>query len=191
MNRRSYLKYISILGGLGICSFSVFKWVELNTHLDPAQLQRKKDIISELAEIIIPETDTPGAKSAHVEDYIIKVLLNCTDIMKQNKFFAGIQGIEEYSLRKYGKEFLNCSTAEKKAVFEYAANHSGFSYRILNRINKKFFGESFYLTLRDLTIEGYCMSKPGATQGLAYDYLPVNYDACVVLKPNQKSWATK
>ncbi|MBB2148414.1 gluconate 2-dehydrogenase subunit 3 family protein [Pedobacter gandavensis] len=191
MNRRSYLKRIVVFGAVGVSSFSIFKWTELTRKVDPATLWSKKDMIAELAEIIIPETETPGAKSANVADYIVKVLLNCMDIKKQNKFCAGLDRVESYALDNYGKPFMNCTANEKQAVFEYIASHSGFSYRILNRINKKIFGESFYLTLRDLTIEGYCMSKPGATQGLAYDYIPGNFEACTILKPNQKSWATK
>lgn len=191
MNRRSYFKRILVLGALGGASFSIFKWKELTRQVDPVLLWSKKDLVAELSEIIIPETDTPGAKSANVADYIIKVLINCMDIKKQNKFCSGLELVESHSMRNYGKSFLNCSDQEKQTVFEYIANHSGFSYRILNRINKKIFGESFYITLKDLTIEGYCMSKPGATQGLAYDYIPGNFEACIKLKPNQKSWATK
>lgn len=191
MNRRNYLKRIVVLGAVGVSSFSIFKWKELTRTVDPAALWSKKDIIAELAEIIIPETESPGAKSANVADYIVKVLLNCMDIKKQNKFCSGLELVEAHALRSYSKSFINCNGQEKQAVFEYIADHSGFSYRILNRINNKIFGESFYLSLRDLTIEGYCMSRPGATQGLAYDYIPGNFEACTILKPNQKSWATK
>lgn len=179
------------MAALGLSSLSVFKWMDLNKPVNPTLLWKKKDIISELAEMIIPETDTPGAKSAAVPDYIIKVLINCMDVRKQNKFFSGINDLEAYSIDNYGKNFLDCSVTERQEVFEYFVDHAGFSYRILNRINNKFFGEPFLLTLRDLTIEGYCMSQKGATQGLAYDYIPVNYNACIPLQPNQKSWATK
>jgi hypothetical protein len=61
---------------------------------------------------------------------------------------------------------------------------------MLNKINKKLFGESFFFKLKELTIEGYCLSQPGATIGLAYDYIPGKYEGCTPLKPNQKSWAT-
>lgn len=191
MNRRSYFKRILVLGGLGVSSLSIFKWIALTREVDPAYLWNKQDVIAELAELIIPETDTPGAKSANVDDYIIKVLLNCSDLKKQNKFCEGIELVETHAVRNYGKTFLQCNPLERKAVFEHIVDHSGYSYRILNRVNNKFFGGSFYEIIRDLTTEGYCMSKPGATQGLAYDYIPGNYEACTILKPNQKSWATK
>lgn len=169
----------------------MFKWIALTKQVDPAHLWSRQGMIAELAELIIPETDTPGAKTAKVDDYIIKVLLNCSDVRKQNKFCEGIEMVETQAQRKYGKKFVQCSLPEKKDVFEQIADHSGFSYRILNRINNKFFGGSFYMILRDLTTEGYCLSKPGATQGLAYDYIPGQFDACTKLQPNQKSWATK
>lgn len=191
MNRRTYIKNSLIFGTLGLASFSAFKWFEFSKQIDPKTLWDKKELIGELAEVIIPETDTPGAKAASVNVYIINVLLNCTDAKQQNKFLTGLDDLENYSIDKYGKTFLKCNLTEKDAIVEHFADHSGYSNRLINKINNKLLGEPFYSKLRNLTIEGYCLSQLGATQGLAYDYIPGKFESCIPLQKNQKSWATK
>jgi hypothetical protein len=191
MKRRDYLKSIFVLGGLGVTSVSVFEWVKLTKHVDAKQIIDKRPIIAELAEMIIPRTDTPGAKDANVQDYVIGVMINCTGAKEQNRFVSGIQEIEDYAVDRFGKDFLKCTLKEKSEALKHVADHSGYSIAILNKINDRFLGTSFYPKFKALVVEGFCLSKPGATQALAYDQVPGSYEACIPLKPNQKAWATK
>lgn len=191
MNRRLYLKSTLALGGLAAVSFSLFKWFSLNTRVNPADLLDKRLLIAELAEMIIPRTATPGAKDAGVENYIINVLINCNSTKQQHKFYYGIIDLEAYSRSNFGKEFLKCSKKEKEEILQYFSVHSKYPNEILNKVNNKFFGKSFFSKLKELTVEGYCLSEAGATKGLAYDYIPGSFQACIPLQKNQKSWATK
>lgn len=191
MNRRSYLKSIFLLGTVSVTSFSIFKWFDLNKTVLPSQLTDKRKVIAELAELIIPATDTPGAKDAMVHDYIINVIINCNPVRQQRKFLSGIEELEGYALNRYGKDFLKCNSLEMHSVLDYSAKNASYPFEILNKINRKILGDSFYVKLRELTIEGYCLSEAGATKGLAYDYIPGTFEACIPLAPNQKSWATK
>jgi hypothetical protein len=194
MNRRNYLKSLVVVGGLGISSFSITKWIGSVGTIRPdkiAELVHKKALISELADTIIPATDTPGAKEAGVGDYIVSVMLNCADQREQQKFITGINDLEEYSTNEYGKTFLECDATVKHAILEYFSTSFVPRSRIVRKIEMKIFGQSFYSKLRELTVEGYCVSRLGATQGLSYDYVPGAYAACIPLSPLQKSWATK
>lgn len=180
-----------MLGATSVASLSIFKWIGINKMVDESQFLQKRNIIAELAELIIPATDTPGAKAAGVHDYIINVLVNCNSVKQQRIFFSGIEDLEDYTIKKYNQSFLHAAFIDKYAVLEHFANHAGYSFRILNKINNKLLGEPFYTKLRNLTVEGYCQSQLGATQGLAYDHIPGKYEACIPIKHNQKSWATK
>jgi hypothetical protein len=191
MNRRTYFKSIFILAGTGALSFSIFKWYGSDTVFNASELENKRAILAELAETIIPATDTPGAKAAGIHNHIIKVVTNCSPEKEQIKFLSGIIALEKDVKDRYGKDFLHCSAAEKNEIVRNLAEHVDYPYQILNKISRKLFGASFYTTLRHLTIEGFCLSKPGATEALAYDYIPGRFDACVPIKSNQKSWATK
>lgn len=191
MNRRSYIKGILALGTLSITSFSIFKWFDLSKSVSPEILLKKQRVIAEIAEMIIPVTDTPGAKAAGVDHYVIKIVTNCMSTIQQNKFISGLNDLEQYAIDHFDKEFIQCSNADKTAVIQYFESHSGFSNRIINKINNKLFGAPFYNKMKSLTVEGYCQSQLGATQGLAYDYIPGKFEACIPIQKNQKSWATK
>ncbi len=176
---------------IGISSIPVFKWIGLNQKVDLKALMSHKNLIAELAETIIPKTDIPGAKDARVHEFIINVMLNCVGNKEQNKFLNGLRDLEDYTLDTYGKSFFECDSKERNNILEYFEHKDSYSYPLLNKITNKFLGQPFFTKLKNLTVEGYCLSQVGATQGLVYDYVPVNYEACIPLKPNQRSWATK
>ena len=191
MNRRTTIKSILALGAVGVSGFSIFKWIDINKAPDLKLLASKKQLIAELAETIIPRTDTPGAKDAKVEDYVMGVLQFCTEAREQNFFLDGLADLEKYTTNNYNRSFIECSKSEKNVVMKHFEDKSTYSIAILNKINNKFIGRSFFSKLKELTIEGYCTSQIGATQGLVYDYVPGTFQACIPLKPNQRSWATK
>jgi hypothetical protein len=191
MNRRTYFKSILVLGSLGVSSFSLYKWFKLKQPISAAHFHDKSAVLEELVDLIIPATDSPGAKNARVHEYIINVIVNCNSLNQQNIFYNGIEDLEKYAHNTYNRTFLKCSFEEKRSILTYTEVHTGFPIKILNKIQNKFLGKPFYTKLRELTIEGYCLSKVGATLGLAYDYIPVDYQACIPLRVNQKSWATK
>ncbi|WP_442588358.1 gluconate 2-dehydrogenase subunit 3 family protein [Pedobacter sp. AW31-3R] len=191
MNRRSSLKGIAAFIGLGISSFSIYKWQRFKQPPNLEGLLLKKALIAEIAEVIIPVTDTPGAKDAHVEDFILNMICYCTEAKSQHIFMNGLDDFEEYTQRNYSKNFLQCSTSEKIDICTYFEDQSSYPFEILNKVNNKFLGKPFFVRFKELTVEGYCTSEIGATIGLAYDYIPVNYQGCIPLAKNQKSWATK
>jgi len=191
MNRRNSIKSIFALGVVSVSSLSAYKWISLNREVDITKISSLKRLIAELADTIIPATDTPGAKAAGVENFIINVLANCTSTKDQNRFLNGIEDLEDYAKSNFGKSFINCDGIQREQIMSHFEDKGVYSYQILNKINNKFLGGSFFLKLKSLTVEGYCTSQIGATQGLSYDYIPGNFQGCIPLKPNQKSWATK
>lgn len=191
MNRRTTLKSILALSAAGISSFSAYKWISLNKEVNVNELLSYQSLIAELAETIIPATDTPGAKEAGVSGYIINVLTNCTGKREQNKFVSGLHDLEAYTIDSFDKSFMKCNAVERNIVLKHFEEKGIYSLQILNKINNKFLGQTFFSKLKSLTVEGYCLSELGATKGLAYDYVPQTFEACIPLENNQKSWATK
>ncbi len=192
MNRKSAIRNILGLVVLGGISGSIYEYFFKHSEPIPLKLlPSKKLLIAELAELIIPRTDTPGAKDAKVEDYIIKMINENTDAQGQRSFLTGLGEIESYAHSKFHKLFISCSQQEKIEILKHFENKGNYHFEILNKINRKLSGKPFFFQLRDLTVEGYCTSLIGATQGMAYDAIPVNFEACIPLKPKQLAWATK
>ncbi|MGY3212328.1 gluconate 2-dehydrogenase subunit 3 family protein [Mucilaginibacter sp. HD30] len=191
MNRKTAIKSIVAIVTLGGASGALYKFLTPGEAIPLSELPQKRALIAELAETIIPRTNTPGAKDAQVENYIIKMITENTDAKMQRSFLAGITAVDHYAVDEYKKPFIDCTIAQKNEVLKHFENKATYSVGILNKVNRKLFGAPFFLHLRDLTVEGYCTSLAGATQGMAYDYVPVTFEACIPLQKNQLAWATK
>lgn len=156
----------------------------------PINLKKYIDTLTEIAEIIIPETFTPGAKRAGVMPYIITAIeLNLTPFNKRT-LLLGLEDLENRCYDRYSLSFSHCSVEQKIAALRHFEAKSNFNNIFLNKIKHKLIGPSFFELVKDLTVTAYCTSKIGATQGLAYDHVPVDYVACTPLMRGQRSWAT-
>lgn len=68
-----------------------------------------------LTEIVIPTTDTPGAKQAEVNRYI-DLLLHDGPASERERFVAGLQWFDDYAAKKNGQPFAKLTTAEQTAI---------------------------------------------------------------------------
>ena len=191
MNRRKAIRNILLAAGVTAVAGTGYKWYSITKkpHLD--ELNNYKELLSELAETIIPKTNTPGAKDAHVGEFIQKMILDCTDVKAQNKFLYGLQDVEDHCHSRYGQSFVKCTVPQREETLNYFEQKDKLHGGIIGKVQHKFLGDPFIKTLKDYTVMGYCTSMEGATMGLAYDYVPGAYLADLPLQPGQRSWATK
>ena len=191
MIRRKALGLILLGTGGAAASWGGLKWWQLNHAPDKAYLDGKLDLLSALAETIIPKTDTPGAKEAGVGQYLLDMVKDCTDKKTQNKFIDGLKDLEQYTQDKYNKSYETCSVEEQHQVMKHFQEKGKPYNGIVGKAQNKFLGKSFFTTLKEYTVTGYCTSQLGATQGLAYLAVPGPYIGCTTLQKGQKTWATK
>jgi Gluconate 2-dehydrogenase subunit 3 len=81
-------------------------------------------LLAEIAEVIMPATDTPGAKEADVATTIQLILKDCYKPAQQNHFQKGLLAVDTESQKAYGKAFVDLSIGQKTAIltqFEQAA----------------------------------------------------------------------
>src|SRR5580692_1513043 len=69
-----------------------------------------------MSEIIIPETDTPGAKGARVNEFIDVILTEWATEEDRNNFLAGLAGVDKQSNDLFGKDFVDASPAQQLAL---------------------------------------------------------------------------
>lgn len=188
MKRRKAIIGISIAGAGVAGLLGGYKWFRMNQSPDLAYLHKETALIAALAETIIPRTDTPGARDAGVQDFIILMLKDCTATREQNTFINGLKDIQEYARANYGKKYQDCGATQQEAALRHF-QHAPVA-GILGKVKNRLLGRSFFSILREYTVEGYCTSRAGATEGLAYLPVPGSYEACIPLKPGQKAWAT-
>lgn len=191
MNRRKAIITGGTLSGATLLSVFSLKWYKTTYVVDLSVLKSQESLIADLAECIIPETDTPGAKSAAVEKFIMLAVINCSDMRTQRNFIKGLNDLQAYTMEKYNKIFLKCDQQHKEEILAYFEARSYFGHSFIKKVKKKIFGEPFFSLLKNYTAIGYCTSMQGATKGLSYDYIPSTFQPCLQITENQRSWATK
>ena len=191
MNRRKAIGGILGFTGIGLASVAGYKYALGDSKQHKVAVKAYFDLISELVDVIIPTTaNSPGAKLAQVQDYIINYMEDCASRKEYTNFLNGLNNLRERCENNYGCNFESCSTLQKNELLDNLDN-SWNSKGLLMKINNKLLGRSFFNILKTLTIEGYCTSSIGATKHLVYNPIPGKYVAITTLKINQKSWATK
>lgn len=191
MNRRKALGRIILAGIGGTLAFGGYKWYEGSKTPDIPWLEQHKDLLAALADTIIPQTDSPGARSAGVQEFMLTLLKDCTDRHSLNKFIDGCKSLESHCQSKYQSSFSHCTEPVRIALFTDLEKKDRPASGILGKAETRYLGKPFFSTLKEYTVIAYCTSEPGATQGLAYVPVPVNYHGCLPLQPGQPAWATK
>lgn len=190
MDRKKAIRNIVLLGGGSVLAFAGFRGYKLFRLPALEKLTGYQSTIDELAEMIIPETDVPGARSAGVGVFVSKMIRTCTDRRSQNNFLYGLQDLAAYSRRHFSKLFQHCSAGEKKKIMDHFEKKEVPLNDLTGKIERKLLGEPFFSLLKKYTVLGYCTSQQGATLGLSYDRIPGKYTE-TQLSSGQKAWATQ
>jgi Gluconate 2-dehydrogenase subunit 3 len=190
MNRRSAILRISIATLGAITAGATYKWWTLARRPDLDYLRQNPQLIAALAETIIPATGSPGAKAAGVQDFILKMITNCTPRKEQNSFIDGLKDLQTWCRHTYSLPFEECPANQQQATLARFEEKDKPYKGNAGKLESRLLGRPFFTILKDYTVQGYCTSQPGATQGLAYAYIPGHFSACIPLQPDQKAWAT-
>ena len=175
MNRREAVQRVALMMG-GVLAAPLMAGVMgqiTNTGGSITVSVEQEAFLAEVADIIIPTTDTPGAKVAGVEKFIVRVMRDCYKKEDQEKFYAGLAKLDADSQSKFSKGFVGLDLAQKNEMVK------------LSTVNDK----PFFQRMKELTVTGYFTSEIGATKALEYLPIPGKFQGCIPLKPNQKAWA--
>jgi len=173
--RRAALERLSLLLGGALSpqiSASLMGQV-LNEGPSVAVTPEQTTLLAEIAEVIIPTTNTPGAKAAAVEAFIIRVLRDCHPLAEQESFYAGLAKIDAAGRQAHGKAFAELAPDQKIALVRTTAEQD----------------KAFFKRLREFVVTGYFISEVGATQALEYLPVPGRFEGDVPMQPGQKAWA--
>ena len=146
--------------------------------------------LDEIADTIIPETKTPGAKAAQVGAFMAVMVSDCYRAPQQAMFRDGMQQIEAAMQAKAKLSFMAASPTQRLAVlteFDQAqkmagAPRSGGKKAVLPQ-------DHFFRMMKELTFLGYFTSEIGCTQALRYVETPGHYTGCVPYVPGEPAWA--
>lgn len=191
MNRRQAVGSIAVAGLAGLGVFGGIEWNAWHKTPDFQFLETHQKTLLALSDIIIPVTDTPGAKNCGVDKFIAGMVRDCTDTHNANTFIDGLKNLIQYSYDNYGKNYEDCTTAQQVDILRRFEKKGRAGSGLWGKVKNKYWGKSFFTTLKEYTVLGYCTSEAGASQGLSYVAIPTAYHGCVAMTPGQRGWATR
>lgn len=140
------------------------------------------ELVATIAEHIIPETDTPGARGAGVHVFIDRMLAGHYGDDDRKRVLDGLEELDERAQRDGGRPFIKGSADEQRAM--------------LTRVDREAFAPTagprevpWFRTIKELTVLGYYTSEIGATQELKYVAVPDRFEGCVPLTQIGRTWA--
>ena len=133
-------------------------------------------LVAEIADIMIPKTDSSGAKDAGVPAFIDSVLADVYPKDAQDHFTAGLAEFATAAAAA-GKPFLEQEPAQRVAFVKRSLETALDGERT---------PKPFILVARELTLLGFYSSKVGITENMEYVAVPTEYHGCVPLSAMKK-----
>lgn len=149
--------------------------------------KEQASIVSEVAEIIIPKTETEGAKEVGVPSFIDKVLKDVYSKEDQDLFLEGLKNFDLEADKAFGDTFLDLDPEDQQAHVK-KMHDEALTVELETKPAPK---RPFILTMKELTLLGYFTSEIGATHVLQYEAVPGSYKGCIPVSEagNGRAWA--
>ena len=146
-------------------------------------------LIMELAEDIIPQTATPGAKALGRPRCIEEMVGARFAQDDRDKFMAGLAQFDQDCLAATGDTYLDLDLEHRvEYLKKLNAEINKNIYHARFTPNKE---KTFFWMLKELTLTGYFTTEVGATQVLQHKAIPQEYKGCVTLyEAGGRTWAT-
>ena len=188
MKRREAIKSVALLMGSAL-SLSTLTVFQSGCNPSPEKLSgvfspEHKKLFDDIADIIIPETTSPGAREAQVGRVIATILEDCYKPEDQNVVINSLNELDKVSYEQFQTSFQKVTLIDKTKLIEELDEKA---YTLNNEERTDI--HNGYKIIKELTLLGYFTSEAGVTQALNYNMVPGRFDGCVDLKPGQKAWA--
>jgi len=139
-------------------------------------------LVVTLTDLIIPETDTPGANGARVDQFIDVMLADWYDADDRQRFLDGLADVDARSTAATGKAFVEATPAQQTTLLT-ALDDELAGLRGARQNTSK----NFYRMLKWLTFVGYYTSQIGFEQELHQRIIPGSYDPCRMLDASTRA----
>jgi len=126
-------------------------------------------VIAEIAEIMLPKTETSGAKDVGVPAFIDVALDAIYDTESKDRFNTGYADFTK-AAGAGGKPFLEQEPAARAAFVKTSLETA---------LSGDHDPKPFILMTRELALLGYFTTQPGITENMTYEAVPTVYHGCV------------
>lgn len=194
VSRREALRHVTALlgglaltGGTGLLAAVLPTDAEARLALAREQGFTDTDIawLDEVADTLLPETDTPGAKAVATGAFIALMVQDTYTTGEQAQFREGMRALEQWAVDEKGSGFMALPAAERLSVLEH---FDAEQYAFMADKDGDDPAHPFRM-FKELCLLGYFTSEIGYTQAQRYEETPGRFDPCVTRDPDDRSWA--
>ena len=155
-------------------------------------------LLDEIADTILPETTTPGAKAAKTGAFMAVMVTDVYTPSSQQVFRDGIQSLDEVCRQAHGVTFIQATPAQRLTVLEALDREqkAAMDARIPPPTNRAPAPPPqtdqpphYFRMMKELALLGYFTSEIGCTKAMRYLESPGRYDSCAPHAPGDRSWA--
>ncbi len=190
MHRRQALRLLASAATLPLLSQEAFSLFQAVHDQMPEQSALKtlnphqNSTVTTIAEIIIPQTNTPGAKAARVNEFIDLILTEWYDEEEKSTFLTGLADVDSRTRDLYGKDFVECGEKQQVEVLQALDDEvaAGRAEPDVRRRRNRPPEKNFFFMMKQLTLVGYYTSQIGFEQELHGEIIASRHASCVPLE---------
>jgi Gluconate 2-dehydrogenase subunit 3 len=140
-------------------------------------------MVTTISEIIIPQTDTPGAKAARVNEFIDLILTEWYDDEEKAIFLTGLTEVDTRTRDLVGKNFVDCGEKLQVEILRALDDEVAEARAEIRRgsSRRRPPERNFFFMIKQLTLIGYYTSQIGFEQELHGEIIPARHSGCVPL----------
>ena len=175
MERRAVLKDLILIAGgitlLPACLDQPGKASIALKNLDISADQEK--LLADVADTIIPNTNTPGAKELGAHLFVLKMLDDCYEQTDQEQFIRGLNDLDKSTKQRFGRSFVKCTASERTQMLLSVEGKETFNAEVYD----------FYKIMKEKTLQGYLTSRYVVRDIMKYELIPtVPYNGYHLIK---------
>jgi hypothetical protein len=188
--REAVLRVSALLGGAALVGQSALLAgcaTEGGTRPSAGTIFTRAEValLDEIADTILPETSTPGAKAAGVGPFMAVMVADTYDGAERAIFSSGLEAINQECRVSYGSDFVSCSSGQRLELVE-RLDREQFDYMSSRAPGAPV---HYFRMIKELALLGYFTSEIGYTQAMRYVETPGRFDPCVPYAPGDRAWA--
>lgn len=188
MNRRDALNRVALLVGGSVIGADFFlSGCKTGSSVNTDDLFDKgtQAFMNEVADTILPRTETPGAKDANVGGFMAIMVRDCYEDRDQKVFKEGLKKLNEACEKKFKLGFVEASPEQRTALLvDLDKEQAAYS-----KTKEKEAPNHYFTMIKQLTLLGYFTSEIGCTKAQRYLPVPGKYVGDYPYKKGDKAWA--
>jgi len=214
--REAILRVTALLGGVTLVGGSALLTGCRDANTDVPFTPEEIAFLDEVAETILPQTSTPGAKAAKAGAFMALIVTDSYKRSDRKIFRKGMRSLDKAVRKAHAVPFMEATSEQRLDVLDVLDREQKIQGDALKDDKRKraeaFLSDQrkeaapgadvsaasaitadppahYFRMMKELALLGYFTSEIGCTQALRYMETPGRFDPCVPYTPGDKAWA--